>query len=426
MKASIAEIQLSHYRSCKKTAVKLQSNLSALIGINAAGKSNFLSGILLLKKIGSLRPRHTRESEEFFQSKCKIKTTFLIGKKRLPFEASVKYTTNERNVDEVTDAQQTWNFEEFTGDDTSIRLPMSWSFDSGRFEMLAKRKPDQASEKQWLAVVLRGFYPNPVSDQPIDATKLRTISTTLDKVSNLVSGIKYYSASQFTDPSRCPTYFEIESERGLQRINRPRSEHLQFMYDLYSASIDSKSKYEEFMSIVGKDGIGLIDTIKYDTIEVPSSVYDVRIGGRVIRKEIKKLLVIPSITVKGFQLSPNQLSEGTFKTLALVFYLVTDTSPILLLEEPEVCVHHGLLASIMDLIKVFSDRKQIIISTHSDFVLDGLDPEDVFIVRNDAKRGTTVKRVPDSMSSGDYVALRRYLNTSGNLGEIWRHGELEK
>ena len=95
---------------------------------------------------------------------------------------------------------------------------------------------------------------------------------------------------------------------------------------IYTMLINPHSKFLEFLSIVGNEGIGLIDTIKYDVIEVPTNEYAVGIGGKVISKENKKLLVIPNFIIGSNKLSPNQLSEGTFKTLAIVFYLVTDTS----------------------------------------------------------------------------------------------------
>jgi predicted ATPase len=96
-----------------------------------------------------------------------------------------------------------------------------------------------------------------------------------------------------------------------------------------------------------------------------------------------------------------------------------------LLEEPEVCVHHGLLSSILDIIKAFSRRKQIVISTHSDFVLDALAPDNVFVVRRSASKGTTVARVSEKMTVRQYQSLKKYLMESGNLGEYWRHGDLE-
>ena len=85
---------------------------------------------------------------------------------------------------------------------------------------------------------------------------------------------------------------------------------------------------------------------------------------------------------------------------------------------------NGLLKSIVDLIKSYSTTKQIVISTHSDFVLDSLAPENVFLVRKEHRLGTKIKPVSKTLSAQDYAALKTYLAESGNLGEFWRHGGL--
>ena len=145
-----------------------------------------------------------------------------------------------------------------------------------------------------------------------------------------------------------------------------------------------------------------------------------------VRRKREGLLVIPTIMIKGQRFSPDQLSEGTFKSLALLFYLLSDQSHLMLLEEPEVCVHHGLLTSILEVIKSASARKQILFSTHSEFVLDAVEPEQVHLVRNLASKGTVVQRLPRALSGRNYRALKHYLNTSGNLGEYLRHGGIGK
>ena len=71
--------------------------------------------------------------------------------------------------------------------------------------------------------------------------------------------------------------------------------------------------------------------------------YRVRSGGRVRELKREKILVIPQFAVGRNVLSPSQLSEGTFKTITLLFYVMTERSSALLIEEPEVCVHHDLL-----------------------------------------------------------------------------------
>ena len=426
MDTYLSHIELNGYRSCKKTATDLNNNLSALIGINGSGKTNFLNGLLLLKKIAKI-PRYAPD-EEYVMSICKVKATFIIEHKKLPFRAEIKYTTTERNTDEVISANQIWNFKEFTGDDNQVKISLSSLIQLREFTRFSflENKPEELSEDQWRSLVSRNYQLLSGSSLPIDPKHLQIIAKIFDKIFDFVTGISYYSASQFTDPSKCPTYFEIENDMVIRRARRVWNEHLQFMYDLYLAYKNPRSKFKEFLSIVGSEGIDLIDTVTYKEIEVPANIYEVGVGGKVTSKEIKKLLVIPNFLIRSFKLSPNQLSEGTFKTLAILFYLVTDTSRLLILEEPEVCIHHGLLSSILELIKEFAIEKQIIISTHSDFVLDGLDPENVFIVKNDIKNGTTIKHIPKALSARDYNALKEYLKTSGNLGEYWRHGELEK
>ncbi len=88
------------------------------------------------------------------------------------------------------------------------------------------------------------------------------------------------------------------------------------------------------------------------------------------------------------------------------------------------CVHHGLLSSIIELIKLSSVRKQIILSTHSDYVLDQVAPENVYRVRFERLTGTTVSHIPESMTAIELHALREYLEQQGNLGEYWREGGL--
>jgi predicted ATPase len=132
-------------------------------------------------------------------------------------------------------------------------------------------------------------------------------------------------------------------------------------------------------------------------------------------------MIIPTVQVGTSQLSFNQLSEGTLRTMAVLFYVVTDKSELLLLEEPEVCVHHGLLSSVIQVIKEYGRTKQIIFSTHSETVVDALTPEQVLLVDRHKNKGTTVTQISEEMSQSGFAALKTYLATAGNLGEYWRH-----
>lgn len=426
MNTYIKQVQLNNYRSCIQTTIDLQRDLSTLIGANGSGKSNVLNGITLLNKI---LHAHQFPDERGNQSICKLKVSFDVDGKTLRHQVVIRYTNNERNVDSVIDTEEKWDFSDFTGDKTWIKAPLMF--------ISNLRRVRATSSKQLMLFDDEMRYPVRYSSNEIKGfdtlvKDFEKISQPINEVRKLLAGIVYYSASQFTDPSKCPTFFEIDSARLARSdviyrrsVRSSRSEHSQFMYDLYLAYKNSSPRFKEFESIVGKDGIGLIDKITYKEVKAPSRKIEVYTGGRIVKREVTNLLIIPTITVKGTRLSPNQLSEGTFKTLAIIFYLVTEESRLLLLEEPEVCVHHGLLGSIMQLVKDFSHEKQIVISTHSDFILDGLDPTNVFVVKYQPQKGTIVKHIPKAMSKQDYKALKVYLDSDGNLGEYWRHGDLE-
>jgi predicted ATP-dependent endonuclease of OLD family len=194
---------------------------------------------------------------------------------------------------------------------------------------------------------------------------------------------------------------------------------------MYSASKSrSKRAYYQFLEIVGPTGLKLIDELYFREVKTSSTEYSVRVGGKVERRKRDNLLIIPQFKISRQTLSPNQLSEGTFKTLALLFHVITEKCTALLIEEPEVCVHQGLLASILELIKSFSRRKQMIISTHSDYVLDKVSPENVYRVALSWPDGTSARHIRKTMTAKEFAALRQYLEREGNLGDYWREGGL--
>jgi predicted ATPase len=94
-----------------------------------------------------------------------------------------------------------------------------------------------------------------------------------------------------------------------------------------------------------------------------------------------------------------------------------------MVEEPEVCVHHGLLTRVVSTLKSHAAFKQTIISTHSDLLLDDMDPSQVFVVEL-TKTGTQVENLNVWLKGSAKKALHDYLSESGTLGEYWRSGGL--
>jgi hypothetical protein len=339
----------------------------------------------------------------------RIKAVFKKGGLRLLLNASIKTSTDESNNDVLLASQQKWVVEAGSKKKASFKLPMAAAAHFGHG-------------------VLASYYLYKYGPEFFEIGKgriSREAARGVTRIAAYCGGIRYYGASQFTDPGTCPASFEIEQGR-LRRVYRPgRRGHEKVLYSMYSASKQSPNdSYQHFKEIVGPRGLRLIDLLEFREVRTPSTEYSVRVGGRVEVRKLDRLLVIPQFRIGGQKLSPNQLSEGTFKTLALLFHLITEKSTALLIEEPEVCIHHGLLNSVLGIIKSSSERKQIIFSTHSDYVLDHVKPDNVFRVTFDRSTGTVARHIQQTMTTKEFAALKEYLEQEGNLGEYWREGGL--
>ena len=405
----IEKIQIENYRSCFDTAFELEPDLSVLIGPNGSGKTNLLNAFVLLRKLSS-EQLYGHHEEEQATDESRLKVWFRIKGRRASLTADLGLFTNEQNQDVIVGSRESWYAKDFTNSAKRIKAPLALARYFSNDGMLIH----SSRRRQMMFRFGREFNVPPESFRVPFST-----------IARYLSEIKYYSASQFTNPSRCPVSFQVETEGPTSHGPR-RGGHGKFLFDLFREYKGRQdSNYDSFLGVIGPNGIGLVNKIDFKEIPTSSIEYSVRSGGKVRKEKRRKMLVIPQFTVGRNNLSPSQLSEGTFKTITLLFYLMTETSTALLIEEPEVCVHHGLLTSIIELIKTYSRQKQIILSTHSDFVLDQIEPRHVYKVSRDNKVGTKVTHVTESLSSAELMALRHYLDSEGNLGEYWRHGGLE-
>ena len=407
---------IENYRSCLHTSIDLHPQLSVLIGPNGSGKTNILQGVMFLNKLSqeeSFDRSFRGRGKDAAAIESRIKAVFEHKKTRVQLDAAIAASTDESNNDVILTTRQRWKVRQNKRTRTSFEMPL----------FLAQFAHHLDPRRSFV-----GHYAFTYRALRSSAAVPRWARTVMSRVANYCDRIRYYGASQFTNPSNCPASFQIEEEEGvskrLRRVSRFRG-HERILYGMYSAEkADESLKYQQFIDIVGPRGLKLIDDLSFREVKTSSTEYSVRVGGKIERRKKNSIIVIPEFRIGKEKLSPNQLSEGTFKTLSLLFHIITDDASALLIEEPEVCVHHGLLSSILELIKTSSLAKQIILSTHSDYVLDHVQPENVYLVRFDKAEGTQASNVPRAMTAREYAALREYLLREGNLGEYWREGGL--
>jgi predicted ATPase len=111
-----------------------------------------------------------------------------------------------------------------------------------------------------------------------------------------------------------------------------------------------------------------------------------------------------------------RLSDGTLRFLFLMALLMhPNPGPLVCIEEPEIGFHPDILPTVAKMLEAASERTQLIITTHSDFLISALSPESVIVCdRNDF--GSELRRL-------DPNRLKKWLDNY-TLGDLWRMGEL--
>ena len=113
-----------------------------------------------------------------------------------------------------------------------------------------------------------------------------------------------------------------------------------------------------------------------------------------------------------------RLSDGTLRYLCLLVILChPNPPPLVCIEEPELGLHPDILPGLADLMREASERCQLIVTTHSDVLVDALTETPESIVVCEKHEGlTTLKRL-------DKDDLANWLDKY-RLGELWTSGEL--
>jgi predicted ATPase len=113
-----------------------------------------------------------------------------------------------------------------------------------------------------------------------------------------------------------------------------------------------------------------------------------------------------------------RLSDGTIRYLCLLAVLChPEPPPLVCLEEPELGLHPDLLAPLAELLIDASHRMQLIVTTHSDTLVDGLTQVPEAVVICEKQNGST------KMSRRSSAELATWLKDYG-LGQLWRRGEI--
>jgi predicted ATPase len=111
------------------------------------------------------------------------------------------------------------------------------------------------------------------------------------------------------------------------------------------------------------------------------------------------------------------VSEGTVKLLAYLILLHGKPPPGLLgIEEPDNQLHSRLIHGLAEEMRIAADRCQLIVTTHSPYLVDALRPEELW----------TLYRAEDgyarAVRAADIPRLVAQFAAGGSLGDLWMEG----
>ena len=137
--------------------------------------------------------------------------------------------------------------------------------------------------------------------------------------------------------------------------------------------------------------------------------FDVLVEGGTVQVYIHEdEFVIPAV----------RLSDGTLRYLCLLAILCDpEPPPLICIEEPELGLHPDILPKVADLLKSASLRTQLLVTTHSDILVDAMTETPEVVVVCSKEQGQT--RLERLKSADLAIWLEEY-----RLGQLWTRGEI--
>ncbi|NLQ16903.1 AAA family ATPase [Marinomonas sp. M1K-6] len=113
-----------------------------------------------------------------------------------------------------------------------------------------------------------------------------------------------------------------------------------------------------------------------------------------------------------------RLSDGTLRYLCLLAILChPNPPPLICIEEPELGLHPDVIPTVAELLKEASERTQLIVTTHSDILVDAMtdQPESVLVAEKNESGSHLTRLNAESLKPW----LEKY-----RLGQLWTRGDI--
>lgn len=399
----LESLSIKNFRSCDNATIRLEEPVVALVGKNGVGKTNLLHAIQLVadlcvgepESIFSIHPRERNAPTEF-------ELAFSIEGDRYKYRvARMGIGSRVERLEERLDKNSINLFErsaeqvkapraDFVNE--GLRVGTSSSTLAALLQLLPKDH-GLSNDLRPVADYLRA-----VRYQPLLQGFQEHVSGPPTRSFNEVFG----ESSPFIEISKYETW------KASERLRRSVQMRL---LDLH---LENNPALDELKKLLGEDGLGLIADIqveevkmfrrqfpKANTEETPEKAYSIA------------FMPATGLAGSGRTFRYSGLSAGTWRILQLLTYLIYDKYSCMLVEQPEDSIHPGLLAKVVDILRTYSGRTQLICTTHSPRVMNLIGPLGIRFVA-----ATDGRTYVHELTGNDLSAAKEYLEDEGTLSDF--------
>jgi len=394
----IKEVTITNFYSFNKTIVTLHPCTNILIGINGSGKSNFLKAIKLLRE-GVSGVGLKKLVLDYFGG---FDNAFFKGTKK---DDDVQSICFEYKFDgkEISQDGNGFNFT----DDIIYQINIIKSASLSNYYIQEKITNEKGfvyldfsngighlTEK----ISEKGYKTNLVRYADFDTQELalREISDTdryfaLTTIKKAIKDIAVYD------------YFDTTPKSMIRKPMLPTSEKRLFADGanlpqiLNTIKINYKQQYKKIEEMLNE-------------VNPNFSGFDFNFIGGNIELMLEETGLDSSIHV-------SSISDGTLRYLCLLSILYNpERGSFICIDEPEVGLHPDMILAIANAIKDASEKSTLVISTHSENLLNYFDIENVTVFEKDEDNATLVISYTKEDFSDWYEEF--------SLGQMWKQGDL--
>ena len=129
--------------------------------------------------------------------------------------------------------------------------------------------------------------------------------------------------------------------------------------------------------------------------------------------DISLILTMRERYAKSRDLPASSLSDGTIAIFAMIIALYFEEKPFIIIEEPTSHIHPFLIARLMRMMKEASEKKQVMITTHSTEVVKHTTLDDILLISRDSGGFSIISR------PGDKEEVRTFLANEIGIEELY-------